>query len=221
MVSTEGDYIQANFPHRAGGVSDYAVCIGDGVCRGGCVSSHNQTHWDFPKDQVPGAFGHAGPYDDWGGPTRVEPFCGKGRYAADYLWKRDKLMFALKDVVDGLSKTLFVGEKHVPPRGYGINWRTEGGKPARHGDGTVYSAFDVRCSARMAGPFFELIGDPEFDDYVESDKDNLHFGGPHPGVCNFLFGDGAVRPVDVYINTTALGYLATKADEETVPGGVL
>ena len=130
-------------------------------------------------------------------------------------------MFALKDVVDGLSKTLFVGEKHVPPRGYGINYRTEEGKIARHGDGTVYSGYDVRCSARMAGPFFQLIGDPEFDDYVESDKDNLWFGGPHPGVCNFLFGDGAVRPVEVNINTTALGYLATREDEDLVPGGVL
>ena len=215
MVSTEGDDDIIRGRHFTGGVSDYAVCLGDGQCRNGwCVSAHNQTHWDFPKDQVPGAFGHAGPYN-------AQLACEKGRYPQQFLFKRDKLMFALKDVVDGLSKTLFVGEKHVPPRGYGINYRTEEGKIARHGDGTVYSGYDVRCSARMAGPFFQLIGDPEFDDYVESDKDNLWFGGPHPGVCNFLFGDGAVRPVEVNINTTALGYLATREDEDLVPGGVL
>ena len=43
----------------------------------------------------------------------------------------------------------------------------------------------------------------------------------HPGVCQFVLGDGAVRAIAVSINTAVLGDLAARADGHVIPGDVL
>ena len=75
----------------------------------------------------------------------------------------------------------------------------------------------MEVNSRMAGPGFGLVRDPNWDAYA--DWDNLYFGSSHPGICQFVFGDGHVRALDVNINTSVLGFMATKADAEVVPSG--
>ena len=82
------------------------------------------------------------------------------------------------------------------------------------GDSSIYNGNDLEVSGRVAGPRFGLVADPNWDDFLQ--RSNMYFGSVHPGTCQFLFGDGHVRPLDVDISTTVLGYLATKAGGELI-----
>ena len=108
--------------------------------------------------------------------------------------------------MDGLSNTLFVGEKHVPPNGY-----THG----RRGDSSAYNADNLEVNSRVAGPGYALVRHPDWDDFP--DWYNLYFGSSHPSLCNFVMGDGHVRSLGVDVSTTVLGYMATKARSEVLP----
>ena len=74
-------------------------------------------------------------------------------------------------------------------------------------------------NARIAGPGYPLRKDPEWNGF--RDWYNLYFGSHHPGFCQFVFGDGHVRALDVTISTTVLGYMATKSDDDIVPHNAL
>ena len=43
------------------------------------------------------------------------------------------------------------------------------------------------------------------------------FGSWHPGLCQFVMADGAVKAVPVTINPTILGYLAQRDDGHPTP----
>jgi hypothetical protein len=49
-----------------------------------------------------------------------------------------------------------------------------------------------------------------------SDPDASIFGGPHAGGVIFALGDGSVRPVNVTIVGTLLGWLAQRNDGNPV-----
>src|SRR5438552_3341790 len=103
------------------------------------------------------------------------------------------------DVTDGLSNTLLLGEKHVPT-GKDLN------APF---DCNTFDGHNIFCSTRSAGPRFPLAAAPT--------DDRLLFGGPHPGVCMFVFADGGVRPVRNTIDEYALGLLSHRADGQPAP----
>jgi hypothetical protein len=44
------------------------------------------------------------------------------------------------------------------------------------------------------------------------------FGSYHPGICQFVLGDGNVRPLRVSISLSALGKLANRKDGQVVTG---
>ena len=44
------------------------------------------------------------------------------------------------------------------------------------------------------------------------------FGGPHPGVCMFVFCDGSVRPVTLTVDLYVLSYLAARQDGQPISG---
>ena len=194
--------------HHDGGLADYAVVFGDGECTPMCQRiAHLYTHWDYPPQEVPGAFAHAGPYVDDGIPNSSVVCRGDGS-TFNYLFDRNEFPFAFADVRDGLSNTIFVGEKHVPEGEFGHGlW----------GDSSAYNADNLEVNSRVAGPGYGLVRDPKWKGFAQ--WYNLYFGGPHPGVCLFVFGDGHVVAISTSINTTVLGYLATKAHEEIVSDG--
>lgn len=99
---------------------------------------------------------------------------------------------------DGLTNTLLLGEKNVP--------RSTWGFPPN--DCGIYDGHHPVCSQRAAGPNFPLAG---------SDLDTgWKFGSPHPGICQFAFADGAVRPVANSINPYVFGLLAQRNDGQPV-----
>jgi prepilin-type N-terminal cleavage/methylation domain-containing protein len=101
-------------------------------------------------------------------------------------------------IKDGLSRTLFVGEKHVPLDLFARGpW-----------DSAAYNG-DYGSAMRKAG-----IGAPLAQDPFERTQDT--FGSVHPGLCQFVFGDGSVHPLRTTINPVILGRLANIADGQPV-----
>jgi prepilin-type N-terminal cleavage/methylation domain-containing protein len=103
-------------------------------------------------------------------------------------------------VTDGLSNTIFVGEKHVQ-RGYfgEVN-----------GDRTIWNGDSVDVFSRAGGHGLGVVGN-------WNSSTNQRFGSYHPGVCNFLFGDGTTRTLAVSLPETTLGLLIVRDDGNPIP----
>jgi hypothetical protein len=103
------------------------------------------------------------------------------------------------DIRDGLSNTLMVGEKHVPP----------GGETVPPLDCGLYDGHNPGCINRAAGPSFPLANLPT-DTYWK-------FGSHHTGLCQFVFCDGSVHILTNSINPVTLGLLAHRSDGQVIP----
>lgn len=107
-------------------------------------------------------------------------------------------------VIDGLSTTLAVGERHIPPEDPAVS---EDQQQWNQGD-TAFLSGDNRWAifGGTSGGLATNQDDPSHD----------KFGGPHPGVTLFVFLDGHVAPVSDDIATATLMALSTVAGSETV-----
>ena len=94
--------------------------------------------------------------------------------------------------VDGLSNTIFVGERSAKKR----HFSTWAGNPA--GDGCL--------PALVVGSFHEGF---------HNDGDEHGFSSYHPGGANFLFGDGSVHFVSETVQESQINAWATRAGGET------
>jgi prepilin-type N-terminal cleavage/methylation domain-containing protein/prepilin-type processing-associated H-X9-DG protein len=119
-------------------------------------------------------------------------------------------------ITDGLSNTLFVGER--PPSGNTLfgYWYAGWGNDK---DGTADMVLGVR--ALNIGLFGKTcpIGPYEFrPGQIQNNCDAFHFWSLHAGNgANFLFGDGAVRFLG-YSANSIMPALATRAGNDTAPG---
>lgn len=137
------------------------------------------------------------------------------------------------DVVDGLSNTFFIGEKHVLQGHLGQGDNGDGsGLPGR-GDGSAYNGNWWRNFARVGGPpvavgpagvqplAFPIAKSP-IDKVPQAGTDEAAnnfprvFGSYHPGICQFLLGDGSVRVVNNEIEMTVLGRLNVRDDAQLI-----
>jgi len=107
-------------------------------------------------------------------------------------------------VLDGLSNTLLIGEKHVALSDL-KNLAT-----AHIADGVFWSGGERGAFARRAGPSNPLA-------LSNTTAYNFQFGSYHPGVVQFVFGDGSVRGLRTSIPATTLGLLAHRADGQAIP----
>ncbi len=103
-------------------------------------------------------------------------------------------------VTDGTSNTLMIGEKHVQLGTFG-NFTT---------DGLIYSAGENQTYHRRAGASWPLAFDPRV-------VVNFQFGSYHPGICQFVFGDGHVQALRNSTPTTTLALLAHISDGQVIP----
>jgi prepilin-type N-terminal cleavage/methylation domain-containing protein len=111
----------------------------------------------------------------------------------------------LTDITDGTSNTFVIGEKHIRPTSM---------QPTR-GQMEDRSIFNDNVSnyGRFAGGTNFPLQQP----FSVATFSNASFGGPHSGVCQFVYCDGGVRAVSVTIDLVTLGTLANRADGLPIP----
>jgi prepilin-type N-terminal cleavage/methylation domain-containing protein len=102
-------------------------------------------------------------------------------------------------ITDGLSNTLFAGDKHVHIQNFGRGVL----------DCSLYNGDYWMCSSRSVSPNYPLAQKPT--DAVVS------FGGYHTGSCQFLFGDGGVRAISTSTDPNILALLANISDGKAIP----
>jgi prepilin-type N-terminal cleavage/methylation domain-containing protein len=172
----------ASSGYYTGSCGDYAVCVGNGTpTSGGVVSMDYCCAGSGPTSTyVPGAF--------------VRKVNGTVRFT---------------DITDGLSNTLFIGEKFIAIKDFDTKapqWGTCGADS----DCAIWDAYDPTISQRVASATFPLNGNPFVDppDY----SGGVQFGGFHPGITLFVMGDGRVVGINNAISGTVLGYLSGRND---------
>lgn len=110
-------------------------------------------------------------------------------------------------ITDGLSNTVFFGEKHVRPnslRGKNEDRSIFGG--VNNSIRRMIGQSDVNTDQRPLMP-------PEAQTPALA---NSSFGGPHSGICQFVFGDGSVKSVKTTASIATLTAIATRASGEVV-----
>jgi prepilin-type processing-associated H-X9-DG protein len=122
---------------------------------------------------------------------------------------------------DGTSNQLCFGEKHIPAW---ANGSTEGN--ANYWDGTWYQtandnrAYNVgRCVWDHANLFARSVNDAGSSDNRTPNgtyQAQQGLGSSHPGVVNFLFGDGSVRGTDIVVRPLIIVQLTNTQDGATV-----
>ena len=183
QLSIEGD--ERDGPgHKPGGLSDYAVAIGDGDGYQG-DGGRDET---LPDDRIPN-----GSYR-WSDTPNCYGFSAK-----DLFFQGDfQSITSFKNVTDGLSNTIFVGEKH-------INSEEDFGRRSKY-DNSVYNPDQHRTISRYGGPLAPIAPSP--DEPIKSNK--AQFGSWHPGICNFVLGDASVRSISSSLDPLVLRNLVVK-----------
>lgn len=216
LLSTANDTrpsegITQNVP---GALCDYAICLGDGMLRGPDGSTSipwygtcdDTKRWYINSGNGMGdTTHHFGPGcsgRNWfSGTTERNPNGG-------YFYRNWKARRKSAQVRDGLSNTLFAGEKYVYP---------DHATDRAYGDGSFFNDDQEWSTGRLAGPGYRLArfpGDPVATYRV--------FGGYHAGgACNFVLADGSVRALMPTIDSTILGYLANIRDGKPIPADAL
>jgi hypothetical protein len=164
--STAGDVHQnGSLPHTPGGVSDYTSCAG----------TPTGTNDYYENGTCSGVL-------------MTQTTAANGAF-----WYKGPNPLRFSSITDGLSNTLFIGEKHIQLRSLGQ-------------EGSVFNG-DHGNSFRKAGVGAALVRNPTLSG---------QFGSWHPGICQFTLGDGSVRTLRNEIDVTLLGYLAHRWDGQAV-----
>jgi prepilin-type N-terminal cleavage/methylation domain-containing protein len=157
----------ASAPFVPGGVSDYAV---------NCGTKDGQTDY-YPDSPFSGIV------------YSIDTACN-GPF-----WYKGKPM-RLAMITDGLSNTLFLGEKHISVKELDF-------------EGSTYNG-DNGQPFKKAG-----VGNPIIRSPTQTGNMS-RFGSWHPGVCQFVMGDGSIRIIRNEIDLTTLGYLAHRFDGNAI-----
>jgi prepilin-type N-terminal cleavage/methylation domain-containing protein/prepilin-type processing-associated H-X9-DG protein len=116
-------------------------------------------------------------------------------------------------VIDGLSSTVVIGERHIPPED--ANYE-ESRRQAQQGD-TAFLGGDNRFAIfRQSGT--NRDADTVHDGLATGpdDPSNRKFGSLHPGVVQFAFLDGHVESIANDVELTTLMAMSSIAGEEVV-----
>jgi prepilin-type N-terminal cleavage/methylation domain-containing protein/prepilin-type processing-associated H-X9-DG protein len=125
----------------------------------------------------------------------------------------------IASITDGTTNTLLIGEKHIRP----------GSRDGKNEDRSIFSGCNANNYSRLAGiPPAGVAQTNNLTQYplAPSEKDaslvtntppgaydsNIIFGGPHPGVCMFVFCDGSVKGVKNSVDLQTLTRLAVRND---------
>ncbi|MBN2290810.1 MAG: DUF1559 domain-containing protein [Pirellulales bacterium] len=181
----------------SGACIDYAINVGDG---------NVIPFWSDPSASPPRICNGISPSTHTGPLTYNGTLSGSEPFLIYSGWKG---MRSFRDISDGLSNTLLIGEKHLSQEHIG---------DYNFGDGTYFSDDSPGQTCRMAGPRFPLaesatspgLGNPL---YLYGRFGSWHAGG----VCSFVFADGSVQSLTPAIDSVILGNLANYSDGNVIP----
>ena len=117
------------------------------------------------------------------------------------LVKRTYARYQFSDVDDGLSNTIFVGEKAV-----NSSWM---GHPEGWADGSLYNGDDPNTSTRVGGLLLPIA------DSIRIQPGPLGirvWGSAHGQVSNFTLGDGSVKTISANLEEQTLHVLSARND---------
>lgn len=120
------------------------------------------------------------------------------------LQSRPKGRYRFSNVKDGLSNTIFLGEKSV-------NVQYEG-EPGGWADGAIYNGEQPGTAMRLGGIGLPLTKTPD----APGPGAVPVFGSYHSDMTNFLLGDGSVISIPNDIDEEILGHWCTRAGREVV-----
>ncbi len=104
---------------------------------------------------------------------------------------------AMRDVIDGTSNTIMIGEPHVPADQLRL--------PPYNGN--AFFGRYLTHFARIGGPGIPLAHHP-----ADSRASAFSFGSAHSGVVQFALTDGSVRSISTSISTIVLSRLTNRHD---------
>lgn len=179
-----------------------------------------------PQVNPPGALGdYAACHGDSKGASQYDPNA-RGVIITSKGWGKVNWSsnISFNRITDGLSKTIFCGEKHVVEPEFGF----------RFGDQSIYNGNEWQSYCRSVGPDFRLSNGPddgrkEFELFLLSSGGNDKyqglwvwiFGSWHPGVCQFAMCDGSVHAVSTSIDLEMYRRLGVRDDGEVISDNVL
>ncbi len=187
----------------------------------------------FSRDnQPPGALGdyaanlgeygffRAPPAEAWSG-TGANGALAQGTLVAGVITS----FTGIAEITDGTSNTFLTGEKHVPAGMFGRLkvgdgsiycgiWTTYSGRVAGVGNPLATGQNDLTPTPNLARPAGSTGTWRPGTDAVFAKK----FGSWHPGVCQFVFCDGSVKPVRTTVDETTLSRLACRYDGLPIAG---
>ena len=105
---------------------------------------------------------------------------------------------AHRNITDGLSKTVIVGEKHIPT----------GKLRMFPEDAPAFDGSHMPAASRVAGSGVPLAKGPN----DSSPHSLMAFGSSHAGICLFAFADGSVRPLDTDTSTQMLSVFSHRSN---------
>lgn len=152
------------------------------------------------------------PNDDWALYTRDVDGVFNSGYAANNPVVNGQLVnggrgrYRLADIKDGLTHTLFIGEKAVSSDSMG--------QPGGLGDGCIYNGNEPPVAMRLGGIGMPLQSRKKFD--VDPAGRVLQFGSYHASVVNFALGDGATVGLRTTLDEETLRRLCSRRDGLTV-----
>jgi len=183
-----------------------------------CPSATKQFTENTTTDYTVHYVGIAGAHGTYvaNGTTRTYDFIGSptgnaagGGYATNGILCKNR-HYGTRDMVDGLSNTLMVGEiawdglRRGFLRDHHRRWTW--GSPGTGAEQGTYSVRNVVSSINAAG----------FDNVVGSYYNNVSFGSEHPGGAHFSLGDGKVTFISENVDLAVYKGLSSREGNETV-----
>jgi prepilin-type N-terminal cleavage/methylation domain-containing protein len=196
QISISGDANSTGGQNVPGALGDYAANLGDPT-RGGEDSPGDPTD---PNTFPNGVFVFSGVND----PTFN---CDT---ATNYATIQPRYKITMKDIRDGVSHTLMVGEKYVPSDAFGLQ---------NAGDNSIYNPDYVKSVGRIGGPGYRLAAPPDGVGPSNNNKITRQFGSWHSGICPFVWCDAHVEPLQNSVDSLVLAYLCNRSDGHTLSVG--
>ncbi len=184
-----------SFGEQIGAVGDYAGNAGSHVFFDfSGIGTPYTGEWSLFHTEVDGVFNSGLAADN---PIDPVTFKLRGRPLGRY---------RLKDITDGLSTTIFIGEKSVAT--------THRGEPGGWADGCIYNGNEPATFMRLGGVGLAIEPNSEIDPPGPGAIPT--FGSDHKSICNFVFGDGSTRGISTLIDEQVLASLCARNDGQVV-----